>query len=553
MEYLAIARKWRPQEFGDLVGQSHVVQTLGNAIRLGRVSHAYLFCGARGVGKTSVARIFAKSLRCANPVDAVACHQCSECQAITESRSVDVVEIDGASNNGVEAVRSLRENVAYGAATGRYKIYIIDEVHMLSLSAFNALLKTLEEPPPYVVFIFATTEVQKIPLTILSRCQRFEFRRLTQRQIMDRIREVLVHEQIQMSDDGVRCLASHAEGSLRDGLSLLDQVLSYFGPTAQREFDEALVVEALGIHGPTEIRSFLAAILQADIPVILKSIETAYMSGMDLKNFTEHVLADLRLVYLVILSRQSKTPLSCEGLDISPQHLEELQRLAQNISLITVERMAQIFVKTIDQLGWATQPRFVLEMAAIRMTKLDRLGEFEELSPSARETEGPPNVVSKTSTKKPMKTIELPCSAVHGQSSTNDPHVLWKNFVDSVMKKRPLLGALLSHASYEIATEGNARTIRLAFQPASFYEKQASDTKSRKDIEDYLKLFFGPNTHFILDNGTKTVRPSLEASRLEEEKKLRLDALNHPSVLKTKEIFQAEVVQVDVQLESSDV
>jgi DNA polymerase-3 subunit gamma/tau len=208
--YLAIARKWRPHRFEDLVGQSHVVQTLNNAITLGRVSHAYLFSGSRGIGKTSVARIFAKALRCPNATQGNPCNECSECRSISDSRSVDVVEIDGASNNGVEAVRGIRENVAYGASSGTYKIYIIDEVHMLSISAFNALLKTLEEPPAHVVFIFATTEVQKIPLTIVSRCQRFEFRRLTNAQVVARLQFILKTESLAFSEESLRTIASHS-------------------------------------------------------------------------------------------------------------------------------------------------------------------------------------------------------------------------------------------------------------------------------------------------------------------------------------------------------
>ncbi|MBI3295416.1 MAG: DNA polymerase III subunit gamma/tau [Deltaproteobacteria bacterium] len=583
MEYLAIARKWRPQEFGDLVGQAHVVQTLKNAIRLGRVSHAYLFCGARGVGKTSVARIFAKSLRCTQPIDGVACHKCTECIAIAESRSVDVVEIDGASNNGVEAVRSLRENVAYGAATGAYKIYIIDEVHMLSLSAFNALLKTLEEPPPYVVFIFATTEVQKIPQTILSRCQRFEFRRLTQGQIVERLNQVLTAEQITLSEEGVRLLASHADGSLRDGLSLLDQVLSYFGPSGNRTFDEAAVVEALGVHGTAEIRGFLSDVLGKNIPGLLTRIETAYVSGMDLKNFAEHCLEDLRLLYLVVLARDARSGLSSESLDISPQHLIDLQKIAEHTELVAIERMAQILSKTIDQLGWCAQPRFALEMAAVRMTKLDRLEEMEsfEALPTAAASAGPaagqptaaPAPIVRHS-QPPQNFRPAPTPAPTGaqrptgppnfsesrevqgdprdprnemRSASADPQTAWKGFVETVIKKRPLLGALLYHANFEITTEGNARTITLAFPAGSFYERQASEGKNRKEIEDNLKTFFGPSTHFILNNEPLRARPSLEAARMEEEKKLRDEALSHPSVLKTKEIFQAEVIEVNLE------
>ncbi|MFM8312946.1 MAG: DNA polymerase III subunit gamma/tau, partial [Deltaproteobacteria bacterium] len=319
MAYLAIARKWRPHCFEDLVGQSHVVQTLTNAIRLNRVSHAYLFSGARGIGKTSVARIFAKALRCPNVKDAIPCNTCSECVAISESRSVDVVEIDGASNNGVEAVRGIRDNVAYGAATGTYKIYIIDEVHMLSLSAFNALLKTLEEPPAHVIFLLATTEVQKIPLTVLGRCQRFEFRRLTSQQIIERIQHILKTEEIAISEEGLQLIASHSDGSLRDALSLLDQVLSYFGANSEKSaqeklvFDDKQVVEALGISQTNIVSDYWKSIIHKDTKKLLSLISEAYLSGVDLKHFAERCLEELRLLYLIQAAKESKEALTPES------------------------------------------------------------------------------------------------------------------------------------------------------------------------------------------------------------------------------------------------
>jgi len=566
MAYLAIARKWRPHCFEDLVGQSHVVQTLTNAIRLNRVSHAYLFSGARGIGKTSVARIFAKALRCPNVKDAIPCNTCSECVAISESRSVDVVEIDGASNNGVEAVRGIRDNVAYGAATGTYKIYIIDEVHMLSLSAFNALLKTLEEPPAHVIFMLATTEVQKIPLTVLGRCQRFEFRRLTSHQIIERIQQILQTEGIDISESGLRLIASHSDGSLRDALSLLDQVLSYFGANLQKAdtekltFDDKQVVEALGISQTNVVSDYWKFIVHKDIKKLLALISEAYLSGVDLKHFAERCLEELRLLYLIQAAKESKEAITAEALDISANHFKELTALVENCSLVQVERMAQILSKTISQISWSSLPRFVLEVSSVRMTKLDELDQFEQTSSSGSGSvrkimmtdDGSANepeevVPEKREIKLAPKLEVIPKPQFEGRGEET-PEEHWRAFVEFVMKKRPLLGALLNHANFKLDDVANGKLVTLGFGEGSFYEKQASDPKSVQDITHFVKTFFGPQSSFKFSNSEANAKQSLEKGRQIEEAALRKDALEHPAVSQAKEIFGAEIVDVRVEI-----
>jgi len=571
MGYLAIARQWRPTQFDDLVGQAHVVQTLKNAIRFNRVSHAYLFSGARGIGKTSVARIFAKALRCPNVNDATPCNTCPECTAITEGRSVDVVEIDGASNNGVEAVRGIRENVVYQASSGKYKIYIIDEVHMLSLSAFNALLKTLEEPPEHVIFIFATTEVQKIPLTIVSRCQRFEFRRLTNQQIVQRLQQILAAEKIQISEEGLRAMASHSDGSLRDALSLLDQVLSYYGQKGGEgpELLEKQVVEALGVNDSSALRSLLSAIIRRDIPAIISLIGETYLSGVDLKHFSERCLEEIRLLYLIALGKESGQVLNADALDISLGQYQELSEMARGTSLVQIERMSQILAKTISQLGWSSLPRFVLEMAACRMAKLGDLESVEnalikgiEIAVPAKQDvaiPSQPEPIFPTSPPSPARLTEVPPPPPESEeemvltppiaiSAPAETTLSWKGFVDTVIKRRPLLGALLSHANFKMETaEGGSRLIRMAFPPGSFYERQASDTKSRSEIDDQVRNYFGPTAKLVLSQDLTDGSISLAESRRVGEEEAKKTALSHPTLLRMKEALDADIVDITVE------
>ena len=287
MAYLVLARKWRPQRFDEVVGQPHVVQTLTNAISTQRIAHAYLFSGARGIGKTSVARILAKALNCAQGPSPTPCNECESCREITESSSLDVLEIDGASNRGINEIRELRENIRYLPSKSPYKIYIIDEVHMLTGEAFNALLKTLEEPPAHVIFIFATTESHRIPITILSRCQLFEFRRLAGGAIVEHLQYIAQEEGIEISDVSLRLLAREAEGSMRDGQSLLEQMIAFSGKKIK---DEDLL-EVLGVIDRQALLDAAAAIVDGDGVRCLEIIERLYLHGHDLRRFCqEHII-----------------------------------------------------------------------------------------------------------------------------------------------------------------------------------------------------------------------------------------------------------------------
>ena len=279
MSYTALYRKFRPQEFEDVKGQDHIVTTLKHQIKADRIGHAYLFCGTRGTGKTTIAKIFAKAVNCEHPVDGSPCGECPTCKAIAAGSSMNVIEIDAASNNGVDNIREIREEVAYSPTSGRYKVYIIDEVHMLSIGAFNALLKTLEEPPSYVIFILATTEAHKIPITILSRCQRYDFKRIARTTIVDRLQELMDEEQVEVEEKALRYIAKKGDGSMRDALSLLDQCIAfYLGEKLTYEH----VLDVLGAVDTDEFSKLLREILDGDVTQVILHLENMIMQGRDL-------------------------------------------------------------------------------------------------------------------------------------------------------------------------------------------------------------------------------------------------------------------------------
>ena len=366
MDYQVSARKYRPGTFDDVIGQPHVVQTLVNSITTKRIAQAYLFSGTRGVGKTTVARILAKALNCEQGPTGTPCGTCSNCLEIAQGTSVDVMEIDGASNTSVDDVREIRENVKFAAFRGKYRVYIIDEVHMLSNSAFNALLKTLEEPPPHVVFIFATTEIHKIPATILSRCQHYNFRRIPRTEIVERLRHVVNQDQIVIEERSLMALARASEGSMRDGLSLLDQAVAFGGKTIVHADLEAL----LGAVPQELVRAMIQAITAQESAAALRVLAQLLDQGHDLRAYCAEVVEYLRnmLVVSVVTSPQEWHGL----IEASAEDLAQMAADARSFSPEPLQELFTIFTQAEDSLRLSAHPRFVLETAAVHATRLLR-------------------------------------------------------------------------------------------------------------------------------------------------------------------------------------
>lgn len=380
MSYTALYRKFRPTSFEDVKGQDHIITTLQNQIKANRIGHAYLFCGTRGTGKTTVAKIFAKAVNCEHPVDGSPCGECTMCRSIAAGTSMNVIEIDAASNNGVDNIREIREEVTYRPTEGKYKVYIIDEVHMLSIGAFNALLKTLEEPPEYVIFILATTEVHKIPITILSRCQHYDFKRITIDTISARMNELMEAEKVEVEEKAIRYIAKAADGSMRDALSLLDQCIAFY---LGQKLTYDHVLEVLGAVDTDVFSRLLRKIIQRDVAEVLNTVEELVMQGRELSQLAADFTWYLRNLLLV------KTSDSIEDvLDVSTENLQQLKEEAQMIETDMLLRYIRIFSELSGQMKYATQKRVLLEVALIKLctpametmedSLLDRIRAVEE-------------------------------------------------------------------------------------------------------------------------------------------------------------------------------
>lgn len=361
MSYMALYRKWRPDEFEEVKGQEHVVTTLKNQIIHDRVGHAYLFCGTRGTGKTTVAKLFAKAVNCENPLDdGSPCNECASCQAIQAGNSLNVIEIDAASNNGVDNIRDIRDEVQYSPTEGKYKVYIIDEVHMLSIGAFNALLKTLEEPPSYVIFILATTESHKIPITILSRCQRYDFRRISLETIYERLTELLSREGIEAEEKAVRYIAKAADGSMRDALSLLDQCIAFY---LGQKLTYDKVLEVLGAVDVEVFNRLMTHIAANSTMEALQVIDEIVWQGRELSQFVTDFTWYMRNLLLIKVSDHVN-----DQLDISAENLESMKQTAEQVDLNALMRYIRVFSEMSNQIRYATQKRVTLELAVIKLT-----------------------------------------------------------------------------------------------------------------------------------------------------------------------------------------
>jgi len=363
MSYTALYRKFRPQTFADVKGQEHIVTTLKNQVNGGRLGHAYLFCGTRGTGKTTIAKILARMVNCEAPTEDGPCCQCASCKSIAEGNSMNVIEIDAASNNGVDNIREIVEEVSYSPVNGKYKVYIIDEVHMLSIGAFNALLKTLEEPPSYVIFILATTEVHKIPITILSRCQRYDFKRIGIDTISGRLRELVDIEQMNVEDKALKYVAKVADGSMRDALSLLDQCVAFnYGEVLT--YDKAL--DILGAVDTSVFSSLLRLVLEDDIIGCVELLEDIVMQGRELGQFVTDFTWYLRNLMLV---KSCDDDFAEDVLDVSSEHMKLLREEADMLEMDIIFRYISIFSELSSTIKYSSQKRIAIEMTLIKLCR----------------------------------------------------------------------------------------------------------------------------------------------------------------------------------------
>ncbi len=369
MSYQVTARKWRPMVFEDVIGQAHVSNTLRNAIATNRLAHAFIFSGGRGCGKTTTARILAKAVNCLHPKDSNPCNECEVCEEITNGRSLDVIEIDGASNRGVDEIRNLRESVRYAPARGKYKVYIIDEVHMLTKEAFNALLKTLEEPPPHVLFIFATTEVHKVPATILSRCQRYDFRRITIEDIISRLRFIAGEEKIAIDDDALMIIAKKGDGSMRDSQSIFDQVVSYCGTT----ITVPQIISLLNLVDQEFFFRITECITTHDTKAGLSLVEEIVRNGYDIKEFLSGLAEHFRNI---LIARATQ---SVHLIEASEVYRKRYATDALQFSEQDILRLIKLTTDMESSVRYSTQPRLKLEVGIIQMTKMEQSVKIDDL------------------------------------------------------------------------------------------------------------------------------------------------------------------------------
>jgi DNA polymerase III subunit gamma/tau len=464
MSYQVIARKWRPQTFDELVGQDAIAQTLKNAVLQNRIAHAYLFAGARGVGKTSTARILAKALNCLQGPTVTPCNVCDACKEITAGNSIDVLEIDAASNRGIDEIRELRENVKYAAAKDRYKVFIIDEVHMLTTEAFNALLKTLEEPPPQVVFVLATTELHKVPSTILSRCQHFNFRTIRHQEILGQLSRIAESEQIQISEESLHAIARASEGSMRDAQSQLEQIVSFCGNAIRDE----LVKELLGVVPYQMLEEFTQAIIQSDSRGLIQLVERLVQSGLNLQHFIRELIAHTRNLMMLKISGEDP-----QLIPLAPAEMTRCHEFSNLFSEEDLTRFFSILVSTESDMRWSSQPRFQLEMGLMKILQAKKLVSIEELLANLG---GNPLIpaTNYSSGKKLTGTLKPTISGSLGVATAvklqvhSDPELpgkpkleeLSQKIRQAVFEKSPMISALLDHA---VAMKLSDREIEVLF------------------------------------------------------------------------------------------
>ena len=562
MGYLVFARKYRPQVFEEVIGQHHVTQTLQNAITAGRVAHALLFAGPRGVGKTSAARILAKALNCTTGPTSVPCGQCGSCQEISSGISMDVIEIDGASNRGINEIRELRENVKYAPARSRHKIFIIDEVHMLTPEAFNALLKTLEEPPGHVIFIFATTEPNKIPVTILSRCQRFDFRRIPLKEMIQRLEDIVEREDVRISGNSVQLLAREAEGSMRDAQSLLDQVISFAG----NEVRDEDVAEVLGVVDRRLLYDTSQAIANHNAQRCLEILDRLDQYGYDFRQFSKELLDHFRNLMVVHIAKTPETLI-----DLPKNEIDELMEQSKRFDFRQVQQCFNVLLQSDGDLSHSTFPKLILETALLKMVDIQPVVAIDEIlhrlevledrlsrpmpDPAGQSnahvlhdpgsgmnngTEGaPPGLESTTGFDKDHKERT-------GSGPTENLEEAWKSLLESTNRENPILGAFLSHGRLLTL---NDQTIEIGFKKGSFYYDRVREEENTKAVADITRSFFRKELQLIfslIDQAPRCSSIQRGERETDRDRRVRKEVLENPIVKDALEIFEGEIEEIKV-------
>ncbi|MCG6972616.1 MAG: DNA polymerase III subunit gamma/tau [Desulfobacterales bacterium] len=549
MSYLVLARKYRPQTFGEVVKQEHITRTLTHAISSGRVAHAILFSGPRGTGKTTVARILAKSMNCKTGPTPVPCNDCRSCREITSGNGADVFEIDGASNNSVDQIRDLRDNVKYMPAHSPYKIYIIDEVHMLSIAAFNALLKTLEEPPSHVLFFFATTEPRKIPITILSRCQRHDFRRIDVESISKHMQNICAKEAIDIDVESLALIARAANGSMRDGLSLLDQVMS----CAKDAIEHDQVLDILGVVDRNLIFRMSDAVLKGNVMEILDILDQVYGSGHDMKKLYADLIEHFRNLLIVKMGEKGY-----KLLDIPSHEIDLMLDQTKNVPETFLNQIFDLLFKEEPTIEHASQPRFAIEMVFIRMfqikpalpidvliEKLDILKkDLEEFPVNTKGIgSGPMCHDNENTSPAPSASPAEPVASDPGPLADSDdtPENRWDKLLSIFLTKYPSLATNLKHSNIK---KISGKRLEIEVNGNDFNLTMVKKEKNVGIIKKVCSEFFGREMDVIVR--TKKIMNTQHQRKHDRTARLRQEALSHPLVTDALEIFNGNLVDVKI-------